>query len=567
MFHVQDELAESAIPDPGYGGVNDELAMETFDFDVFDYWMDTEYGSDSYWDSNMDHLAGMREEKRKRVLEQSRAVGKRRVEVENQLPNVVFRPLGERMRRVLYKEETEGDDGKRESFALLPDWRERFKGREEPEVVRKMPEEMRRAAMAGDEQSPPRKKGKKKAVAVRGVEAEEDWEDEDVDMDGADDEEGEGGIDLDPEMLKTVLKQRLGEAGLDGLDEATFMQSIAKMLSGDGVGTDDAAGELAQSLLGRASDDQAVSGWLSEQGVSLGAQDEDDRASAPEGEPPPQDGAEHQESQPDLATLTDSAAAPSSPAEKARVTVRQMSAVMIPAASTPTSSKVPPASAIVGAGVGRTKRRNTVTFEDGEQFPNGPAADVELSGDKEVSPDPTKADAVEEPAEPAAKQPRETTASRPSPKRPSAAKTKTAPPKKPASNPTRTTRANPTPTTMKPASTQEANTTKSSTKTDTKPRFASSTTTTPPTSKAAPSHSKRKRDTATEAVDALPNPAKKPATASRVSARKDTDTARSSVAEVAAGVERSGSTRVTRGARGTNAGMEQEGRGKRPAWR
>ena len=67
---LQDELAETQIPDPGYAGTNYEIAMDDLDdFDIFDYWDDLEYGDDSYWeyDGARPHTGP----KRKRVMSSS----------------------------------------------------------------------------------------------------------------------------------------------------------------------------------------------------------------------------------------------------------------------------------------------------------------------------------------------------------------------------------------------------------------------------------------------------------------------------------------------------------------
>ncbi len=49
----QDELAETQIPSPGYSGAHDELALDALDYDVYEYFGDLEYGSDSYWDARI----------------------------------------------------------------------------------------------------------------------------------------------------------------------------------------------------------------------------------------------------------------------------------------------------------------------------------------------------------------------------------------------------------------------------------------------------------------------------------------------------------------------------------
>jgi hypothetical protein len=95
--------------------------------------------------------------------------------------------------------------------------------------------------------------------------------------DEEEDEEDEigRGLQIDPEMLKAILKDKLGQAGLDGLDESAFMETISKLMSGD----DTAADGLADSLLGNLSNESgggALSSWLTGQGVSLDDGEEGD---------------------------------------------------------------------------------------------------------------------------------------------------------------------------------------------------------------------------------------------------------------------------------------------------
>jgi hypothetical protein len=111
----------------------------------------------------------------------------------------------------------------------------------------------------------------------------------DVDSDGGTyseidddyDRETDSGLQIDPDMLKSILREKLGQAGLGGLDESAFMETISKLMSGD----ENAADGLASSLLGNMSRDAgggALSGWLTGQGVSLEDDDEqaDDDASS-----------------------------------------------------------------------------------------------------------------------------------------------------------------------------------------------------------------------------------------------------------------------------------------------
>lgn len=268
---TQDELAETQVASPGYAGTKHEIDSESYDFDIYDYWDDLQYGDDEYWDYvGTGAVPQNTRQKRKR-----------------EMTTAVQRPV---KRRMLSLEETGGDNvrfvsiaarnemAKSEpprleqpvSFALLPDWKERFADDSGLVLKKSMPEEMKKAAEGQEEDTPPKKRGID-AMA----EDEEEWEDEN-------DEDAEDMAaqlaSLDPEALKAVLRQKLGDAGLEGMDEEAFMQSIAKMLSGDD-GAEDAADDLANSLLGKATqgNDTALSGWLSQQGVSLdAAEDEGD---------------------------------------------------------------------------------------------------------------------------------------------------------------------------------------------------------------------------------------------------------------------------------------------------
>lgn len=167
-------------------------------------------------------------------------------------------------------------------FALLPDWKDRFANDTGVAVKKAMPEAMKKAAQAQDFDTPPKQR-QFDALVEDGDE--EEWmdEDEDEDLDGNEGAEDMGAqlASLDPEALKAVLKQRLGDAGLGNMDEGAFMSTIAKILSGD-EGADDATGDLANAILGQATqgNDSALSGWLSQQGVSLEEAEDDDDASS-----------------------------------------------------------------------------------------------------------------------------------------------------------------------------------------------------------------------------------------------------------------------------------------------
>ncbi|KJY00502.1 hypothetical protein TI39_contig327g00008 [Zymoseptoria brevis] len=281
-FDLADELAEGQVPEPGYAGNNAEIDNDFYDYEFYHYWDDLEYGDDAYWDvglsGDQDNKAGVKR-KRSESKKKEAVVDKRRrpnsfnreVYTREQDP-LIFCSRAERNRPrkpdMLRKGTT--------AFSLLPDWRKRF-AREDGWVDHKeMPSDMKRAAEAGVLET----KTKERQGGIRLVEdGEEDWEDDEEENDE------EGALSLNLDMLKEVLKQKLGDAGLDGMDENAFMETITRMLS-SGNDADDAAGELANSLLGKLTSDSdagegaALSGWLSQQGVGLEDANEEDDASS-----------------------------------------------------------------------------------------------------------------------------------------------------------------------------------------------------------------------------------------------------------------------------------------------
>ena len=145
----QDELAETQVPSPGYAGVNEEIAMESFEYDNYEYFGELEYIGDSYWDARIKHLENVwAGEKRKSAddAEGDAAVVKKRRKDAGLEPrdNVLFVPFEARLAPTPPPVHGEG------GFALLPDWKERFPeraGEESPIKSKKqMPADMRRAA-------------------------------------------------------------------------------------------------------------------------------------------------------------------------------------------------------------------------------------------------------------------------------------------------------------------------------------------------------------------------------------------------------------------------------------
>ena len=266
----QDELAETQVPSPGYTGVNDEIAMESFEYDVYEYFGELEYGSDSYWDARIKHLADARAgDKRKSedVESEAAVVKKRRKDAGLEArDNVVFVPFDARLAPLPPLVRGDG------RFALLPDWKERFPDRVGESPGRKgkqMPADMRRAAEADAEEEEEQEDSLGGEDDQMELGSDEDEEDDDEEDDGA-----TAGIDQD--VIMHVLRQKLADSGLGDVDESVFKDAIAQMMSGEGNG-EDALGGLASLLLGQKDGGgQAFQGFLAGQGVQLGQAEDDD---------------------------------------------------------------------------------------------------------------------------------------------------------------------------------------------------------------------------------------------------------------------------------------------------
>jgi hypothetical protein len=264
------------FPDPGYAGTNFEIYQDHEELDWISYWDECEYVDDEYWDNApLGALASKPTTKRKREENITASPGvKRRRLLMAGIENVKFVSLAKRLERY---EQLPPLLGNVKPVALLPDWRERFANSSGEIVEKPMPEAMKKAAEAQDEDTP-LKERRFDALVEEGDD--EEWMDE-GEVEGEDEAGGDMAAllaSLDPEMLQTVLDQKLG--GLGEAERSAFMSAFAKMRSGDG-GADDALGELANVLLGQATkeNDSAISGWLSRQGVSLEEAEDDDVSS------------------------------------------------------------------------------------------------------------------------------------------------------------------------------------------------------------------------------------------------------------------------------------------------
>lgn len=152
-------------------------------------------------------------------------------------------------------------------WALLKDWRERL------ENAPIFPVRGAKVKLAEVRDEPEDDENGEEAV-IMDVEGEE-WEDE-VAEEGEAGDELSGLASLDPETLKMVLRQKMADAGLTGIDEEMLMSSISRMLTQDGE-ADDIAGELAEELLVQEGDDEdeeggganpALTEWVSKQAQS-----------------------------------------------------------------------------------------------------------------------------------------------------------------------------------------------------------------------------------------------------------------------------------------------------------
>ena len=259
---AQDELAETSIPDPGYAGTNSEIEGLLYDFDLYDYWVDVDYGEDVFWDHDVGSHAGKRRHLRSDV--QSSRKKRPKLDLrETGGGNVHFVSVKERMERSRSNARPPLERIPK-SFALLPDWKTRHEYRVDASTTPAMSDAMRNAAKSHDMDKEAHPSNMLSSMVS------------DVDEEEAEEDDGEEADDLpvDLDVLKNVLKQRLEDAGLDGMEESEFMATLSKMLQGDGD-TDDMAGDLADRLLSQAGQGESnpLSSWLSQQGVSLAQED------------------------------------------------------------------------------------------------------------------------------------------------------------------------------------------------------------------------------------------------------------------------------------------------------
>lgn len=256
-------------------------------YDPYEFWIDTEYGEEEYWDTpehtkkaddNEVQNAQALGQKRKRAAPKTQSsIKKRKMSSARdadssygQLDPVRFMASKEILS---WPSRSPTKHIASHAAALFPDWRKRFANHDGTFRPANMPEAMQRAAQASEQES-------EEGAGDQELEEEDDERNQHED-DGAeadDDDDAEDGLALDRDTLQTILQQRLGEAGLGGVDQAAFMQAIQKMMAGED-GTNDAADGLVNDLLGKATEGSAVSGWLSGQGVQLDTAEDDEASS------------------------------------------------------------------------------------------------------------------------------------------------------------------------------------------------------------------------------------------------------------------------------------------------
>ncbi|KAK4988281.1 hypothetical protein LTR50_004014 [Elasticomyces elasticus] len=290
-YAMADDLAEHAIASPPYSP--DELEEQFIDYDIYNFWGDLEYGSDEYYDRALTVAAAADTtksgEKRKRAddsgqnmpekrqkLGRSKGVTAVSAEQENPFPPIVlWQSADERAR--LDRGNTPVLDATREPVTLLKDWQERFKDAKgfstPPNSAHQTP--ALKVFQKESEQGSPLT-SRRPQLGMPSPPSDGDWEDEG----------DEDGMDIDPELLKVALREKLASAGIGaGANQAAFMESIMRMVS-DGGAANDVAAELATKLLegnGEDGPQSELSSWLAQQGVSLRDEVDDDDESVDAG--------------------------------------------------------------------------------------------------------------------------------------------------------------------------------------------------------------------------------------------------------------------------------------------
>jgi len=158
-------------------------------------------------------------------------------------------------------------------YALFDDWRVRFKDAPGFDTANESRVEELKAPEREDEDMED--------------EAEDEGDGEDDEDSNDEDAEEDEEAGLDSALVIEAIKARLADSGLGGADQGKFMEAIMGMMAGgEGGDMEGMLEELTSSLLNQASEEGADSGaaqWLTQQGVSLKGNGEEDEEEEGEG--------------------------------------------------------------------------------------------------------------------------------------------------------------------------------------------------------------------------------------------------------------------------------------------
>lgn len=308
-FDLADELAENSIPEPP---LIDRKEEDWDDFDSYDYWMDIEYNTDEYYDTLLQQRGESFEQHagKKRKVGSSRggqvhaskrrkvsAVQSKGIESNglHEIPPVIWLPFA----KTHYLGDGSHSYTISSPYTLFKDWREVFKDSTGFFTATKQGRKSTLAVSASTRQKADSTNEDMSGLADQGEDGLEDDDEDDQDEGGEYDEEGdtegvnegadeqdEEELGLDPQQLVSVLQQKLGGSGIGEAQQAKLVETIMSTLSkGGSGGLEDILGELTESILDQATQGGSDSGaaqWLSQQGIALDAEEEQQDDEAPE---------------------------------------------------------------------------------------------------------------------------------------------------------------------------------------------------------------------------------------------------------------------------------------------
>ena len=145
------------VPDPGYAGTNFEIWQDHEEMDWISYWDECEYVDDEYWDNGPVGAPNSKPTTKRKQEEYTtnNPTAKRRRVVMESIENVRFVSMAKRLERYYKLAPMLGNV---KPYALLPDWRERFAKNTGVIEEKAMPEAMKKAAEARNEDTPPQER-------------------------------------------------------------------------------------------------------------------------------------------------------------------------------------------------------------------------------------------------------------------------------------------------------------------------------------------------------------------------------------------------------------------------